>query len=111
MKQVQFKGPVYNPVFAEYVSSVSFQISLTRNMIMKMVGIKSGSWDVYRKAGVACASCVSADALLRRGLAYAPDPEKPGILRLTDAGDCVYKLLEISGQVQPLEEILTKEKA
>ena len=108
MKQVAFKGPLYNPVFAEYVSSVSFQITLTRNMIMKMVGIKMNTWDVYRKAGVACASCISADALIRRGLAHAPNPKKQGILELTEAGEHVYELLKISGQVQPLEETLSE---
>lgn len=106
MKQVQNKGPRYNPVFAEYVSSVSFNVTLTRNMILKMVSIKTDALDVYRRAGVACACCVSADALLRRGLAWAPDPQKPGILELTEAGEHVYELLKISGQVQPLEASL-----
>lgn len=110
MKQVKNPGPRYNPVFAEYVSSVSFQISLTRNMIVKMVGIKTKSWDVFRMAGVADASCMSAGALIRRGLAHAPDPQWPGRLELTEAGEHVYSLLEISGQIQPLEEILTKKE-
>lgn len=110
MKQTVHRGPNYNPVFAEYVSSVSFQISLTRNMILKLFSIKNDEWNVYRAAGIADASCVSANAVIRRGLAHAPDPQYPGILELTEAGEHVYALLEISGQITPLVESYAKKE-
>lgn len=97
-----------NQAFANAVTSTAFNLSLSRNMIMRLVEIKvrqPGHFtDVFRAAGVTDSSYESGQALLRRGLVEAKNPRYPGHYTLTEAGELVHQLLIMAGLTKPIED-------
>ena len=104
-------NPKYSPAFAEATRPLAFSLSLSRNMIIGLTQVAVGAQfvDAYRKAGLPCASYTAFQALRVRGLVESYVPDMPGIVRLTEAGRHVYALLQISGHVTELAEMLVQD--
>jgi hypothetical protein len=99
-----------NERFAAHVTNIAFNLTLSKTMVVQLVATASGGdrrWELLRRLGMLPLELGANRALVSRGLAEAPDPEFPGMLILTEAGQHVLKLLEIAGLV---EAIARKEK-
>lgn len=88
-----------NAKFANHVTQVAFNLSLSRNMVFVLDAIAHGSLasSNMRAAGMIDTAVPSMRRLEERGLVYAPDPQWPGRKLLTPAGEHVHALLVIAG--------------
>lgn len=97
-----------NHKFAAYVTSATFQLSLSRNMIIALTAIANDTWasgvDHYRTIGLVDGSHVAGASLSRRGLVHSPDPKWPGRYELTDAGRHTFELLKLAGLVEQAQK-------
>lgn len=103
-----------NFMFRKYVTSMAFRIDLSRDMILTLVETSRRDDDgnlpgyhfagIHRMFGFADASYTSSQALVRRGLLYAPDPTRPGIHHLTRAGELTLGLLEEAGLIEQFDD-------
>lgn len=88
-----------NNRFANYVTQVAFNLSLSRNMVFVLDAIAHGTLAStnMRAHGMIDTAVPSMRRLEERGLVYAPDAEWPGRKVLTEAGAHVHALLVIAG--------------
>ena len=103
-----------NHKFAAHVTSVAFNLQLSRSQIIKLLSIAEREHDepgrhyrnrdIYRLMGVPDASCVSGRVLEDKGLVYAPDPQFPGFYVLTEPGKLVLQLLQMAGLIERIEQ-------
>lgn len=97
-----------NSKFAEHVTSVAFNLSMTRSMIVVLVSIANKRHatgkQTLRLIGLPDTSVSTARRLEDRGLIHAPDPKYPGRYDLTRVGELVIELLREAGLVQSIEE-------
>lgn len=102
-----------NPLFAQSVTSIAFNLILTKTMVVTLTDIASkggAARDSFRAMGMSSNFCVGLRGLLERGLVVAPDPEWPGRCEMTEAGQAVFSLLKMAGIVQRIEDKV-KERA
>ena len=99
-----------NARFANHVTSMAFNLSLLKAMILKMsmIGneidhLSKSSWYAVGSPDIAVPAC---NALLSRGLVYAPDPRLPGVVEFTEAGKHVFELLKLAGLVMQAKEAI-----
>ena len=103
--------------FRDYVTSVSFNLQLSRAMISELAEIAnladfaikdrrydSGPAGRIRQLSIAANGAVrdsvgTQRALESRGLVYAPEPQWPGLLQPTEAGALVIDLLRLAGLI------------
>ena len=99
-----------NNRFANYVTQVAFNLSLSRNMVFVLDPIAHGTLAStnMRAHGMIDTAVPSMRRLEERGLVYATDAEWPGRRVLTDAGKHVHALLIIAGLATTVQQ---KEKA
>lgn len=94
-----------NEAFREYVTSTSFSLTLSRNMITVLMSIRAGlfimSTDLLRARGMYDTAVPSARALLERGLI---ERDAATIYRLTKAGKLTCELLQEAGFMLPQPE-------
>lgn len=107
-----------NHAFRESVTSVSFNLSLSRRMVLSLAAIadeqrlrdpdkspRTPSEPEWKRHVMLVSSIGRNDtvgpakSLERRGLIYAPDKKWPGIFCLTEAGEHVLELLKIAGVI------------
>ncbi len=104
-----------NLKFAQHVTSIAFNLQLSRPQIIKLVdvatrpksengGIFTGRRDLYRILGVPDASVQAGRILEEKGLVFAPNPKYPGLYDLTEPGKLVFQLLQMAGLVQRIED-------
>lgn len=105
-----------NHKFAAHVTSVAFNLQLSKSQIIKLLSIAERNpedepglfyhqkRDIFRLMGVPDSSCVSGRVLEEKGLVYAPDPKYPGWYRLTEPGKLVMQLLQMAGLVERIEQ-------
>lgn len=104
----------YNSRFAAHVTSVAFNLQLSKAQIIKLLSVAENSAeeagkynvrkrDLYRLMGVPDSGCVSGRVLEDKGLVYAPDARYPGFYILTEPGRLVMQLLQIAGLVEKIE--------
>lgn len=94
--------------FAGYVTSIAFQMSLSKSMVINLLDIandKMRSREGIYIYGLRDNAVPSRACLEERGLIYAPDPEWPGRYMLSEAGKHVVELLKIAGIAIKVEEI------
>ena len=96
-----------NKSFANYTTSLAFNMSLSKNMVIALAAI-AGYADRYdKKTYIALGSydtaVTSARCLKDRGLVYSYDPEKPGLYKLTKAGELVIELLKEAGLIEVIQ--------
>lgn len=99
--------PVINPIFANHVTSIAFNLSLSKNMVVVLTDIASQGAvrrDTFRALGMPSNFCNGLRGLLERGLVFAPDPQWPGRCEMTDAGKAVFSLLQMAGIVQRIAD-------
>lgn len=90
--------------FREHVTSIGFNLTLSKAMIIVLVDIKHGpSHQALGKMGMTGREVPTMNSLQRRGLVWSPDPKHPGRMALTDAGKCVYDMLKVAGIAQEIE--------
>lgn len=96
-----------NPKFARSVTSIAFNLTLTKNMVVTLFDIATGESvrrDTFRLLGMPSNFVSGLNGLLDRGLVYAPDPEWPGRCLMTKEGEHVFALLQAAGIVQQIED-------
>lgn len=97
-----------NSRFANYVTSMAFNISLSKAMIVVMAQIGSEvrkhDTSSFWAVGAPDTAVPSLRCLIERGLIYAPNPDLPGICVFTEAGKHVFELLKISGLIAQLKD-------
>lgn len=95
-----------NSQFASHVTSIAFNLSLSKNMVVVMTDIASQEQvtrNTFSALGMPSNFVGGIRGLLERGLVYAPDPTWPGSCEFTDAGKAVFELLQMAGIVQRIE--------
>jgi len=100
-------APEINPIFAGHVTSIAFNLSLSKNMVVVLTDIaREGSVkrDTFRVLGMPSNFCNGLRGLLERGLVFAPDPQWPGRCEMTEAGRAVFSLLQMAGIVQRISD-------
>jgi len=98
--------PDINHKFATHVTSIAFNLSLTKSMVLTLTDIASGNQvqrNTFRALGMPCKFVSGLRGLLERGLVFSPDPEWPGKCEMTEAGTAVFALLQMAGIVQQIE--------
>lgn len=106
-----------NPLFANHVTSIAFNLSLSKNMVVALVDVEArgepyrGERDTFRALGMPSNFVGGLRGLLERGLVVAPDPEWPGACVLTEAGRHVFALLQCAGIIQRIENKVTQRSA
>lgn len=97
--------------FAAHVTSLAFNLSLSRNMIITLAQIAGHAEkyerDVFVAFGGFDTAVTSGRALEERGLVYGFNPERPGMYRLTKAGEHVLELLKIAGLIEQVKIVTT----
>ena len=101
--------PEINPLFAQHVTSIAFNLNLTKGMVIVMADIATyirphSRRDSFRALGMPSNFISGLRGLLERGLVFAPDPENPGICEFTEAGQHVFALLQMAGLIQRIED-------
>jgi len=102
-------APEINPIFAGHVTSIAFNLALSKNMVVVLTdiarecGVKR---DTFRVLGMRSNFCNGLQGLLDRGLVFAPDPKWPGRCEMTEAGQAVFSLLQMAGIVQRISDKL-----
>ena len=105
-----------NRLFAAHVTSTAFHLSLSKSMIGVLVDVaqytdnRVKAYSVMRALGMRDTWVGSARCLVDRGLIMSPDPEWPGRFVLTEAGEHVMALLQISGLVEPITRAIEAAK-
>lgn len=96
-----------NSRFSNYVTSMAFNLSLSKAMIVAMAQIANEApkhcGDSFWAVGAPDTAVPAMRALELRGLVYAPDPKWPGAKQFTEAGQHVFELLKISGLITQLQ--------
>lgn len=97
-----------NKRFGDYVTSMAFNLSLSKAMILVLGQIATnthctGRRDIYVAFGGHDTYVTSGRCLKDRGLIYSPDKEHPGLYELTEAGALVVELLRVAGLIQKIE--------
>lgn len=99
-----------NSKFAEAVTSTAFNLTLSKTMIARLISVANGDVPstvrIYPAMGFNNLAVPAGQALKRRGLVYAPDPELPGAYKLTRAGELAVEMLREAGIAQTYEEAL-----
>lgn len=106
--------PTINPLFASHVTSIAFNLSLTKNMVVVLTDIASRGQvhrDTFRTMGMPCGFSTGLRGLLDRGLVFAPDPKWPGKCEFTEPGKAVFALLQMAGLVQRIEDKIAERKS
>ena len=101
------ESPKINHKFAAYATSIAFNLTLSRPMVVQLAEIalrRDSVISFMRSLGMRDTAVGAMRQLERRGLCYAPDPEWPGCMKLTEAGEHVFKLLQIAGIIDPIAE-------
>jgi hypothetical protein len=107
-------SPDINPIFASHVTSIAFNLSLSKNMVVAMTDVATNAnWarDTYRALGMPSNFISGLRGLLERGLVFAPDPQFPGRCEFTEAGKAVFALLQMAGLVQRIEAKIAERKS
>lgn len=107
--------PEINHKFATHVTSIAFNLSLSKNMVVVMSDIASNAKrgltnDTFRALGIPSNFVGGIRGLLERGLVYAPDPKWPGICEFTEAGKAVFSLLQMAGIIQRINGKIEERK-
>lgn len=103
-----------NLEFAEHTTSVAFQLTLSKSMIVKLVEIatrRPNDNSLFLVLGLSDRAVMAGRALRDRGLVVAPDPEWQGQYELTEAGEHLFALLQIAGLVQRIDDQLATKAA
>lgn len=99
-----------NSRFANYVTNMAFNLSLSKGMIVCMAQIagaaKRFNSTPYWAVGAPDDAVPSIRRLTERGLVFAADPEKPGLVEFTEAGKHVFELLKIAGLIVQLKDAI-----
>lgn len=99
-----------NHKFASHVTSIAFNLTLSKSMVLKLVEVKANRSNLFRVIGLNDTAVAAARALIERGLIVAPDPVWPGRYEMTAAGEHVFALLEMAGLVQRIETKLAEKE-
>jgi hypothetical protein len=102
-----------NPKFAEACTNIALNLQLSKAQVVMMVQVATRSTylpDLYRILGMHSVGVGAGRNLESRGLIYAPDPEWPGLYKLTEAGEHVFALLQIAGLVQRITDKIPQEE-
>ena len=103
-----------NHQFANSVTSIAFNLSLTKNQVVVMSDLASRgaiTRDTFRALGMPSNFVGGLRGLKERGLVYAPDPEWPGICEFTEAGKAVFALLQMAGLIQRIDDKITERQS
>lgn len=97
-----------NRKFAEHVTQVAFNLTLSRAMIVRLTQVALGDreYRLFRHLGLTGVEVPVGHRLRERGLIVAPDHNEPGEYKLTEAGRLVFALLQEAGLIAPLEKAL-----
>lgn len=101
-----------NSRFSNYVTSMAFNLSLSKAMIVAMAQIANEAPKhcaaSYWAVGAPDTAIPAMRALQQRGLVYSPDPKWPGAMEFTDAGKHVFELLKIAGLITHLQNAVNE---
>jgi hypothetical protein len=99
-----------NKQFADHVTSMAFNLSLSKSMIITLGHIATNTHcrgsGLYRAFGVADTYVPCVNRLLERGLVHSPDKELPGRVELTEPGELVVQLLRMAGLLEKFDKKL-----
>jgi len=100
-----------NRKFADYVTSVSFNLSLSKSMVIVLAQVYTNthcmpkSREFYTAFGCRDNYVQTVGCLQDRGLVYSPDAKYPGLVELTAAGKHVVELLKLAGLIQKVQAV------